>query len=91
MAGQVAAHDPQRAGKRQPVRVEVLLPGGLVHQLADRVVDQQMRPDLLADPFRGLRPQHHLRAALVGLQLIQRALHLPALLVERGQLGGGRP
>jgi hypothetical protein len=47
--------------------------GGLVHQPADRVVDQQVRPDLLLHTRRMLGAQHHLRAALVGRELIQRA------------------
>jgi hypothetical protein len=33
VADQVAAHDPQRAGKRQPVGIQVALQSGLVHQL----------------------------------------------------------
>src|SRR6266571_4431969 len=65
-----------RAHKRQPVGVHALVQGGLVHQLADRVVDQQVRPDLLLHALGMLGAQHHLRAALVGLQLIQRALDL---------------
>jgi hypothetical protein len=35
VADQVAAHDPQTAGKRPPVRVKALVAGGLMHQLAD--------------------------------------------------------
>jgi hypothetical protein len=50
--GDLAADDPQAADKRQPVGVEVALEGGLVHQPADGVVDQQVRPDLLGDHFR---------------------------------------
>ena len=78
VADQVAAHDPQAAGKREPVRVQALGQGGLVHQLADGVVDQQVRPDLLLDHRRGLGAQHRLRAALVGLELIQHTLNLPS-------------
>src|SRR5215218_2500794 len=49
LAGDLAPRDVQAAGKRQPVRVDLGLQGGLVHERADGVVDQQVRPDLLAD------------------------------------------
>jgi hypothetical protein len=50
LAGHLAPCDVQAAGKRQPVRVDLGAQGGLVHEGADGVVDQQVRPDLLADP-----------------------------------------
>jgi len=46
----LAAHELQRPGERRPVGVQVLSQRGLVHELADGVVDQQVRPDLLGDP-----------------------------------------
>jgi hypothetical protein len=58
-----------------------------VHEGADGVVDQKVRPHLLDDPVRILAAQHHPRAAL---ELIQRGLVLPPLRVQRRQLGGGR-
>jgi hypothetical protein len=39
-----------RLTTRGKVRVDLGLQGGLVHEGADGVVDQQVRPDLLADP-----------------------------------------
>ena len=50
LAGHLAPRDVQAAGKRQPIRVDLGVQGGLVHEGADGVVDQQVRPDLLADP-----------------------------------------
>jgi hypothetical protein len=42
LADELAAHDPQRPDKAQPVRIGVGIQGGLVHQGADGVVDQQV-------------------------------------------------
>ncbi len=90
LAGHLAPRDVQGAGKRQPVRVHLGLQGGLVHEGADGVVDQQVRPDLLADPVGIAAAQHHSWAALMGLQLIQRGLRLPPLRIQRWQLRRGR-
>jgi hypothetical protein len=87
----LAADDAQTANKGEPVGVEVIVQGGLVHQPPDGVVDQQHAPDLLGDHLGGLGAQHHLGAALVGLELIQGGLKFPALLVQRRQFGGGCP
>jgi hypothetical protein len=45
----LAADHPQAAGERQPVGVQVLGQRGGVQHLAQGVVDQQVRPDLLGD------------------------------------------
>jgi hypothetical protein len=87
--GALAADDAQAADKRQPVGVEVALEGGLVHQPADGVVDQQVRPDLLGDHLGGAGAQHQLGAALVGLELIQRGLELPPLLYRAASSAAG--
>ena len=76
--------------KTEPVRVGAGLEGDGVHEPADGVVDAQVAVDFLADAVGHLGAQDSPRAALVGLQLIQRRLELPALGVESGQLGGGR-
>jgi hypothetical protein len=47
--GDLAADDAQAAEEGEPVGVEVVVQGGLVHQPADGVVDQQVRPDFLGD------------------------------------------
>jgi hypothetical protein len=61
-----------------------------VHQPADRVVDAQVAVGLLDDAVWQLGAQHHARSALVDLELVQGALELPALGVERRELGGRR-
>jgi hypothetical protein len=53
-AGDLAADDPQAADEGEPVGVELVVQGGLVHQPADGVVDQQHAPDLLGDHLGGL-------------------------------------
>ncbi len=50
--GDLAADDPQAADERQPVGVDVLVQGGLVHQPADRQVDQEHAPHLLGHALR---------------------------------------
>jgi hypothetical protein len=50
----LAAHDPQAANERQPIRVQVGLQRGGVHHRSQGVVDQQVRPHLLGDQ-RGSR------------------------------------
>jgi hypothetical protein len=52
------------------------------------VVDQQVCPDLLTDTIGGLAAQYDAGAALVGLDLGEDGLDLPAFAVERGQLPG---
>jgi hypothetical protein len=89
LSDELAAHDPQRPDKAQPVRIGVGVQGGLVHQRADGVVDQQVGLHLLLDALGGLGAQHRPGAALVGLALVQRTLQLPALVVGGGQFLGG--
>ena len=74
----LAADDPQGSGERQPVRVDVDCQGGLVHQAADGVVDQQHAPELLGDHVGGAGAQHHTGAALMGLEFVQGGLNLPS-------------
>ena len=60
---------------------------------AHGVVQAQVAVGLLADAVGGLRAEHDLRAALVGLELVEDGFHLPALGVEGGEVlgrGGGR-
>ena len=67
----LAAHDPQGAGERDPVGVVVAVLGGLVHQAPDRVMDQQKAVQLLLGAVGVLRAQHQVRPAEVGLDLVQ--------------------
>ena len=71
LGNQLAAHDPQRPREAQPVRVQISVQGGLVHQRADGVVDQQVGVHLLLNALGGLGAQHRAGAALVGLELVQ--------------------
>ena len=75
--GDLAADDSQGPGERPPIWVDVDRQGGLVQQAADGLVDQQYAPELLGDHVGGARAQHHLGAALVGLELVQGGLNLP--------------
>ena len=59
-----------------------------MHQPADRVVGAEVAVGFLVDAIRVLSAQHHARAALVGLEFIERVLELPVLVVERAKLGG---
>ncbi|MEU2225816.1 hypothetical protein [Streptomyces sp. NPDC018347] len=61
---------------------------GLVHQVPQRVVDQQEREDLLLDSRWVLGTQHHPRDALMVLDLVQGVLDLPPLGIEGGKLPG---
>jgi hypothetical protein len=83
----------QGAGEGDPVGVQPGVSRGGVHQGAHGVVQAQVAVGLLADVVGGLRAEHDLRAALVGLELVEDGLHLPALGVEGGEVlsgGGGR-
>jgi hypothetical protein len=89
LAHDLAADHAKGADERDPVGVDLAVQGGLVHELPDGVVDQEHAPHLLLHSFGGLGAQHQTGAALVGLQLIQGALQLPPLGVQRGQLDRG--
>ena len=51
LRGHLAAHEAEGAGKGEPIGVGVDVLRGCVHERADRVVDQQVAPDLLLDAF----------------------------------------
>src|ERR1700722_17035355 len=82
------ADDPQRAGELDPVRVNARGGGGGADQGADRVVGQQVTPQLLLGQGRGARAQHLARAAQRGLELGVACLVLPELVVSLRELGG---
>src|SRR5665647_114057 len=91
LLGDGPAGDAKGGYERHAVWVVAGVLGGVEHQGADRVVTAQVAPDLLGDQLRGLGAQHYARAALVGLELVEGALDLPALRVGGGQLGRGGP
>src|SRR3954465_14438511 len=86
---QLAPDHPDRVQEREPVRILVGAQRRLVHQPADGEVGQQQAPELLPDQRRGLAAQHRPCPAQARLQLGQRALDLPPLVVQRGQLRRG--
>ena len=47
LVGDLAADDPQAAHEGDPVEVDADVVGGFEHQVPDRVVGQQQRPDFL--------------------------------------------
>ncbi|MET7313636.1 hypothetical protein ABZS68_43420 [Streptomyces sp. NPDC005571] len=61
----------------------VRLPGGLVHQVPQGVVDQQEREDLLLDPAGVLRAPDEVGPSKTGLDLVQSGLDLPPLGIQR--------
>ena len=83
------ARHPESTDEAQPIRVRIHVQSYGVHQPPDGVVDAQHAVELLDGPPGKLGAQHHTGSALVGLQLVQRGLELPALVVEACQLGGG--
>ena len=88
MGSGAAAGGAEALDEGQSVGVKVGLQGGVVHHAADRVVGAQVAVCLLVDAVGVLGAQHDAGAALMGLQLVQRALQFPALAVERGELCG---
>src|SRR5690242_6251165 len=85
------ADQAQGLGEGDPIRVEVGGRGGLRGQRADRVMDDQVGPDLLMHQVGQPRAQHPTGAAQVGLELVVAGLVLPPLVVGRGQLVGPSP
>jgi hypothetical protein len=79
LVGDLAAGGAQRAGERHPIGVMPGVAGADVDEVADRVVDQQDPPDLLLDPVRVAGAQHRSGLQLVGLDLVEDGLDLPAL------------
>jgi hypothetical protein len=60
--------------KRQAIRIDVLLQGGLMHEAAEGEVRQQEPVAFLAHQIGRFAPQHHLRPAQVRLQFVERRL-----------------
>src|SRR5664279_2668621 len=85
VAGGGSPSGPEGAGERQPVRVSTGICCDAVHQPPDRVVDAEVSVDFLKDPVGQLGAQHNAGATLMGLELAERALNLPALEVQFGQ------
>ena len=70
----------------ESVRVQISAQSGVAHHPADCVVGAEVTVGFLVDVVQCLGAQHPPRAALMGLQFIQRAFDLPALRVQAGEL-----
>ena len=57
--------------------------GCLVHQGPEREVREEKAPGLLPDELRGLAPEDPLPTPEMRLELVERRLHLPPLMIER--------
>src|SRR6266436_3557423 len=75
-----AADDADRPFELDPVRVDARVRGGGADQGADRVVGEQVAPDLLAHHVRRFGAQDLSRAAEVGLELGVPGLNRPPLI-----------
>src|SRR3990172_7448492 len=60
----------------------------LLHVQANEVVGDRKPPHLLADALGSAAAERLLALERVGLDLVEAKLELPALVVERGDLGG---
>src|SRR5215831_13993308 len=80
------ADDTHGALELDPVRVDARVRGRGAGQRADRVVGQQVAPDLLLGQGRGLRAQYPPRAAQVRLELGVPGLNRPPLMPVKRKL-----
>ena len=86
---ELVAGGVQGDGEAAPVGIDVGLgEGGVEDRCAERLVGDEQGVDLLLDPARGAGAQHP--AAEGGrLQLQERGLDLPPIMVQRDDLSGG--
>src|SRR5436190_479036 len=85
-SGGGTADQAQGLGEGDPVRVEVGGGRRSRGQRADRMMDDQVGPDLLMHQIGQPRAQYPPGAAQVGFQLVVRGLLFPPLMVGDGQL-----
>ena len=86
MRDDVATNDADRMHIGESIGIVVTLPGGLVHEGANRKVRQHQAPELLAHQVGRFAAQDDPGAAQVRLEFIQSRFDLPAFLVQRRQL-----
>src|SRR5260370_9320453 len=85
-----AADDADRPLELDPVRVDADARGRGADQGADRVVGEQVAPDLLPHHVRRLRSEYLPRAAQVGLELGVPGLVLPSFVIALPAAAGPR-
>jgi len=79
---------PRFEGKLNPVWIEVGRGGGFRDQSADRVVDDQVGPDLLVDQVRQPRAKHPPGPTQMRFELVVGSFFLPPLVISGSQLVG---
>ena len=86
------AQDAERAGEAEAVWVNAVVQGGVIHHGADREMREEQAIELLDDLAGMLAAERTRVRPLVDLDLIERGLDFPPLMVGRGQsLGRERP
>ena len=76
--GEFAFEDLDGVGEGQPIRLDVIDYGSLVHELPCAEVGEQEAEELLLDQFGGFAAQDHTSAAQVCLELVVSDLDFPA-------------
>src|SRR5438132_5657432 len=84
-----APDDADRSLELDPVRVDAGRGGRGADQGADRVVGEQVAPELLPYHVRRFGAQDLPRAAQVGLELLVTGLVFPSVVVRLREDGGG--
>src|SRR3954452_23713763 len=85
LVGDLAADDAQTSQERETVWVDVDGVCGFVDEVSDSVVSEQGSPDFLANHLWRPRPQYASMVNVVELDLAQRQLEFPPVVVERGE------
>ena len=76
--------DPHRMDEGEGIRITAGLAAGLDHQPAQRQVDQQQSIEFLFGQVGTVGAQHQPLARQRDLQFRERALFLPALVIQGG-------
>ncbi len=84
-----SSDDAEAANEREPIFVDSDVVGCLVHEVSYRVMSEQQSPDFLLHEGGFFGSEHSIVRDLVGLDLIEADLKIPAFGVKRGEFGGG--
>src|SRR3954469_17051309 len=85
LGGALGADDAQTSQERETVWVDVDGVCGFVDEVSDRVVSEQGRPDFLANHLWRPRSQYASMVNVVELDLAQRQLEFPPVVIESGE------